>query len=468
MKQIMINEWKYMVRTPVFLTLSLFVGLSLFTVTLMAVKQNHRQTKMQQEAKAHIRDQWEALDEMHPHMATHFGSYVFKPNAALSSLDEGINAVTGNVLRLEAHFQHEMAYSEASQSLSMSKFGTLNAALILQFIIPLFLIFLAFSSVSQEKETGRIRLLVLQGTPIPQLIMAKALSIWVYGLSLLVFTLLIQLVLNSTAFSSDYFLRIFFLFVIYMAYYYIVTAFTVYLSARLKNNTAALTTALACWLLWCVFLPKLWGSTVEEMYPLPSRQDFKTAMADDRSKGLDGHNPEDKRRKAFEIKTLHAYGVDNVEDLPINFDGLLMQRDEEYGYKVWDKHFGHNYTQLKKQKKAYQYAGFVNPFAALHDGSMGFSGSDMIHYVDFQLQAEHYRRMLLKKLNDKQTYGGSKTGDWEWKEKNAFYKSIPDFNYRFPKISPLIPYYGINLISLLFWAIITTVFIGWDTKKIRL
>ena len=40
---------------------------------------------------------------------------------------------------------------------------------------------------------------------------------------------------------------------------------------------------------------------------------------------------------------LVKYNVDSLSQLPINFDGIVMQADEEYGNQVWDKHFGNNY-----------------------------------------------------------------------------------------------------------------------------
>ncbi len=74
--------------------------------------------------------QWENLEAMNPHRAAHYGSYAFKPMNVLNSMDSGINDITGNVVRLEGHVQNEIVYSEASQSLSISKFGKLKSSLL--------------------------------------------------------------------------------------------------------------------------------------------------------------------------------------------------------------------------------------------------------------------------------------------------------------------------------------------------
>jgi len=468
MIQIILNEWKILLRVRLLAYLTLFFTASLILVTWLGVIQNNKQQEQQQSAQKHVREQWENIDAMNPHGAAHYGSYAFKPITPLSSIDEGVNAVTGNVLRLEGHVQNEIVYSEASQSLSVSKFGKLKPALLLQFVIPLLLIFLAFASVSSEKETGRIKLLVFQGASLSKLTLAKALSVWFYGLFLLVITVAVQTLINLKNTGAGNIERTSFLLLAYGAYYYIVATLAVYFSARLRNNTSALSSMLAVWILWTIFLPKIWGNTTDKLYPLPSRQEFKSAMQNDRSKGIDGHNPSDKREEELKQKVLVQYKVDNLEQLPINFDGIVMQEDEEYGNQVWDKHFGKNYNILQKQKKAYQLSGFFNPFASLQSASMGFSGSDMLHHLDFLKQAENYRRILIKSLNDKHAYGGSKTGDWSWKADNAFFKSIKDFEYKTRPFAAALSLYFIDIFCLAFWVSLATLIVTLTAKKIIL
>ena len=418
MINIILNEWKMLVRNRVFIYLTIFFVLSLILVVWMGIIQNSTQQEYRTNAQKHVRKQWDNLEAMNPHRAAHYGSYAFKPNNLLNSMDGGINDVTGNVIQLEGHVQNEIVYSEASQSLSISKFGKLKSSLLLQYVIPLFLIFLAYGSISNEKETQRLKLLIFQGISMTRLIFAKSLSIWIYGLSLLLITIVFQSLLISS--DPEVFQRLALLILSYGSYYYIITSLATYFSARLKNNTSALSAILATWILWTIFLPKIWGNAVEKIYPLPSRMAFKAAMKEERSKGIDGHNPTDKRREQLKNKYLTEYKVDSLQQLPINFDGIVMQEDEEYGNLVWDKHFGNNYNILQNQKGLYQVSGLLNPFASLQSASMGFCGTDMIHHLDFLKKAEDYRRVLIKALNDKHAYGGSKTGDWGWKVDSTF------------------------------------------------
>ena len=226
---------------------------------------------------------------MNPHRAAHYGSFAFKPLNILNAMDGGINDITGNVLQLEGHVQNEVIYSEASQALSVSKFGKLKSSLILQYVIPLFLIFLSFGSMSKEKETQRIKLLVMQGASIDKLVNAKSISVWIYGLFLLIVTVTIQSILGST--NPEIFKRLAYILLSYGLYYFIITSLSTYLSATLKDKTSALSSILAIWILWTIFLPKIWGNAVEKVHVLPDRKTFKEDMRAERNQGIDGHNP---------------------------------------------------------------------------------------------------------------------------------------------------------------------------------
>ena len=149
------NEWKGFLRNKTFISSTAFFIVLLSLTTYFSIVQNNKQIKSQQDAHNHIRAQWDELDSKNAHSAAHYGTYVFKSNTILNSLDDGINSVTGVVLRLEGHKQNDVAFSEVSQSLEVSKFGKFKPSLIFQFIIPLFLIFLTFNSYTSEISSGR-------------------------------------------------------------------------------------------------------------------------------------------------------------------------------------------------------------------------------------------------------------------------------------------------------------------------
>ena len=137
-----------------------------------------------------------------------------------------------------------MVYSEASQSLSVSKFGKLKPSLLLQYVIPLLLIFMAFASISSEKDSGRLKLLIFQGASRKQLIFSKALSVFLYGLLLLIIVIAVQLIVSFSTLNSNELLRMTLLFFAYAMYYYIIATLATYFSARLQSNAAVLSSML--------------------------------------------------------------------------------------------------------------------------------------------------------------------------------------------------------------------------------
>ena len=56
----------------------------------------------------------------------------------------------------------------------------------------------------------------------------------------------------------------------------------------------------------------------------------------------------------------------------------------------------------------------------------------MFHHLDFLKQAENYRRVFIKTLNDEYAFGGSRTGERGWKADTAFFQSVEDFKYVHP------------------------------------
>ena len=462
---IFVHEWRGFIRNHIVRSISLFFVVSLIFVSWLGIVQSNAQVEAQQHAHKHIRAQWDEMEPSNPHHAAHFGSYAFKPISVLNSIDEGIGSVTGNVLRLEGHTQNEIVYSEASQSLLISKFGKLTPSLLFQFLIPLFLIALSFTAYTSERETSRLRLLVIQGATIPNLLFAKVLSIWSLGCILLFFMTSTQLFFNMHNVTFDILFRLSLLILSYALYYFILISLTVTFSIWFKRATAAMSLILVIWISWTIFLPKVIGSAAEQLIPLPTRVEFQNSMTEDREQGIDGHNPSDERRKTLESEILKKYNVQTVKELPINFAGIVMQADEEYGNEVWDKHFGNLYRQLVQQKNIVQYSGILNPFSAVQSLSMGSAGTDMFHHLDFLRQAEDYRRVFIKTLNDEYAFGGSKTGERGWKADTEFFQSVKDFTYIQPTIVYLSRNYILDIMMLVFWLLLSFLSLHISSRK---
>ena len=92
MWEIIVNEWRYLARNKILISVSLAFILVLFISIFLGILQTNKQAAYYDLSKDKIRKKWENIDNINPHGAAHYGTYVFKPNNLLSSLDEGVNS----------------------------------------------------------------------------------------------------------------------------------------------------------------------------------------------------------------------------------------------------------------------------------------------------------------------------------------------------------------------------------------
>jgi ABC-2 type transport system permease protein len=119
-------------------------------------------------------------------------------------------------------------------------------------------------------------------------------------------------------------------------------------SARARSSGSALVWLLGFWFASTLVLPRLAAEAAERAYPVPSMQLFAKALKHDFAEGIDGHNPAGQRVEALRQQVLRQYRVSRVEDLPVSFDGLMLQAGEAYGHQVLDRQFGNLWESVRR------------------------------------------------------------------------------------------------------------------------
>ena len=155
-----------------------------------------------------------------------------------------------------------------------------------------------------------------------------------------------------------------------------------------------------------------------------------------------------------------------MSKLPVNSDGLLMQADEEYANIVYDKHFKRIRQTIANQNSISKYVSFINPYLAVRNTSMGLSQSDFSSHLNLLADAEQYRRYLIKTLNDKMAYGGSKTGDWDWKVDAGYWETIKDFTYPSTTVKQNLQSHSTEISALVIWLVLIVLGVTITAKKL--
>ena len=438
------------------LQVSAIILLSLMVTAVLVGKEGQKQIQKEREAaQSAMYDQWLNQGNKHPHSAAHYGQFAFKPKPVLSFLDVGLDNYTGVSVFLEAHKQNEVLFSGAQDSNGMTRFGELTGALIFQILLPLLIVFLTFNAFTKEREEGTLKLTHAQGLPIRTLLMGK-----IWGAYLMVLLLFIPIILlayllldqRSSSLDTEVTIKFLGLTAIYALYFLLFVMLSVLVSAFSKNSGLSLLTLLGTWIIACIILPKATTNLADKLYPTPSQFEFRQVIKEKVKNGIDGHNPSDVRFATLKQEVLDQYGVSTIEELPVNWSGIAMQAGEEYTDQVYDQEFSKIEQIFQQQNRISEWAGFLNPYLAIRNLSMGLAGTDFNHHVLFAREAENYRRAFVKKMNkDMELNHKPGVAYADYGVGKEMWSQIEPFQYRLPGTANILANQWRGIAALVFW-----------------
>lgn len=351
-------------------------------------------------AQQATREQWLNQPKKNPHSAAHYGVYAFKPASQLGMVDTGIDPYVGVAVWLEAHKQNEMKYRPAQDRTAVQRFGSLTGAEVLQLLVPLFIVLMAFPAFAGEREHGTLRQLLSVGARPRDLALGKAMGVAAgLGLILLPATLLAVVALTlstSEGLLADDPWRALALAAVYLVYFAILVALSLAVSARARSSRLALVVLLTFWFANSVIAPRMVSDLASWLHPTPSAVEFQKGLDAD----LNDNTVVERRLAARREALLKQHNVSTVDALPIAFSGISLQAGEEHGNEVFDTHFGRLFDLYDRQNDVFQWSALAAPMLAARGLSMGLSGTDFAQHRHFVTAAERYRRDIQRVLNN--------------------------------------------------------------------
>lgn len=403
------DELRLMARNRVaVVALALLV---LLTLTAVVSSWSHQKgiAELRDRHKHAAEAAFDAQPDRHPHRVVHYGTFIFRPLGPLAAFDPGVDAFTGNSMFLEGHRQNTANFGDVRQSSLLVRFGQLTPAFVLQVVAPLLLIFLGYGALARERERGTLRLLMLQGVSRGQVVGGKLLALGALtllaGLPAMIGFLLIAGQPGALALP---------MLVIALGYLVYLTLWSVVillLSATAQRSRDALLALLAIWAVTVVLLPRVAPDLASAAVPLQNRLQTDVAIARDLRQMGDSHNPDDPHFAAFRQSVLDRYGVARVEDLPVNYRGVLALEGERMTSELFDRYAAVSYAAQTRQNRLVDTIGIASPAIAIRSLSMAAAGTDFEAHRRFLDQAEAYRFDLVQRLNRLQAEGVSYTDD---------------------------------------------------------
>jgi len=157
------------------------------------------------------------------------------------------------------------------------------------------------------------------------------------------------------------------------------------------------------WLVLWVVVPRVLPAVATMLYPLPSRASFE-AEVERRVRTLgDSHNPDDPTFAKLKAQALADHAVTRIEDLPFNYNGLVMTESEKMTAAAYGEYMAGLVGIYQRQGTVVALAGFLSPYVAIRTVSGALAGVDLPHIIEFERQAEEYRYALIQHLNQLHT-----------------------------------------------------------------
>lgn len=340
---------------------------------------------------------FEAQPDRHPHRMVHYGNFIFRPLGPLAAFDPGVDAFTGNSMFLEGHRQNSANFGDVRQSSLLVRFGQLTPAFVLQVVAPLLLVFLGYGAVARERERGTLRQMLVQGVSARALVAGKLLALGIVaGLVALPATIAFLLIAGQPGALAGPMLVIAAGYGAYLALWAIIV---ILLSALVRRGRDALLALLALWAVLVILLPRVAPDIAAQVHVLPTRLETDIAIQQDLHRLGDAHNPNDPFFAAFKQKVLRQYGVTRIEDLPVNYKGLLGMEGEKLTSGLFDDYARRSFAIQTAQSRLTDGFGIVSPAIALRQLSMAAAGTDLDGHRRFLNQAETYRYDMVQRLN---------------------------------------------------------------------
>lgn len=390
------DEWRYWLRSKLAISvlgIGLLLTLSSVIVTAMNVSAlSDTRQSLQSNAESNFTNQ----PGRHPHRMVHYGHYAFKVPSPLSALDPGVDEYTGNSIFLEGHRQNSAMFAEQRQGTALTQLGNLSPAFILQVLAPLLLILIGHSSISRERESQTLMYLMAQGVSGLTLIAGKGLA-----LLSIVFLVLTPLAISSflTLYQGESLSTILGFLLGYGFYLIVWILFVLLISSVLSKNNETFTVLAFIWILLCVVTPRFASTSAATMVSSLGKLETDFVVIKQLNKLGNGHNESDPAFDKLKASLLAQYKVSSIEELPINYRGVIASSSEADLTEVLNKFAEQRMDIELMQAEISRGFGWLSPMIAVRTLSMVVAGTSIETHHRFLREAEMLRFNFVQGLN---------------------------------------------------------------------
>ena len=334
--------------------------------------------------------------DRHPHRMVHYGHYVFRAPSPLAMIDPGVDAVTGQSIFLEGHRQNTAMFADARASAELGGFEGLTAALVYQLFVPLLLIALGHGLVIREREENTLASLLAEGVTGIELCAGK----WV-ALAGVALALLLPLAVVSAAATArgGSLLASAGIIGLHALYLLVWCGLILFVSTVIRSRAPCLGILALFWLASALIVPRMAVETASSVMPNPGKLETDLRMQAELREVGDGHDAGAPQFSRLQANLLAQYDVERVQDLPVNFRGVVSEAAEANLTEVMNRYAEERMTLEARQAQFAEHFGWLSPVVAVAAGSRALSGTDLATHHRFLREAEAVRFDFVQGLN---------------------------------------------------------------------
>ncbi|WP_103865011.1 DUF3526 domain-containing protein [Aquimarina sp. I32.4] len=262
-------------------------------------------------------------------------------------------------------------------------FGSFDLAFVVIYLLPLIIIAFTYNILSQEKESGSLRLLASQPLSIRNWVLQKVILrfFWLVLITILVLT--IVFVINEFSFSENLgaFVSCIILVVAYMMFWFAL-AFAINLFGKSSAKNAM--SLLGLWIVFVLLIPAIMGQLSSSFYPIPSRTKMLNEM---RALKAETTKKQDKILDNFLRDHPEYASKDDQGKTSFWHRYMASQRiiNDELSL-LQDKYDG----QLRKQHELIQQFQYTSPAIIVQQSLNAMAGTSSTNYEDYRNQVASF------------------------------------------------------------------------------
>lgn len=470
---VMRNELRAMLRHRTALAGIALLAMLATVATVVSLHHMNSAAEYRARQQAAAQAAFEAQPDRHPHRVVHYGHFVYRLPSALAAFDAGVDPFTGSSMFLEGHRQNTANFGDVMQGSILTRFGQLTPAFVLQVLAPLVLVFLGHGVLSHESERGTLRQLMLQGASVRSIVGGKLLALAVVAA---VFILPAFVGLSSMAAAPTTSLgvvgAVMLGYVLYLGVWCVLIALV---SAGLKRRRDALLALVALWALSTLLVPRVAPDIAYASQPLPDRLQTEVGIARELRAMGDSHDPNDPYFNRFRQSVLDRHGVERIEELSVNYKGLLAVEGERLTSGLFDKYAARSAAIQHEQNRLVAWFSVLSPSIALRQLSMAAAATDLSAHLRFLDQAEAHRYRMVQQLNQLQADGVSYAddtardagADQRKRVDHSHWQDIPRFTFESrtgtAQLKAMLP----GFLALLAWLMVALAALEWRSRRLE-